>query len=389
MPRYARIHWIRWLSARDVPRADIARVLGCAPSAVSVALRRHHGRTRWDVDAEAEAAMRRLRDEGLTLREIGLSVGVPGHVVHNRLLGRTRWAPKVRDRPPGAGILNGRVGGWCRRLAGLGYPADRIAELLGLEVSTVADFLGRIRPDGRIRPKPPPGAAPPGPWLYRDQSPRQDLVGSPAPPAELPELVTPEACAAPAAGAPLPATSPGDWGADFGRRRREDPDAAEIRELRAQGMEVRELAAMFEKSEATIKRICAAAAADPPPPAAEDLDPPPEPELVPLRNNLRGPRPALDEIQVAEILEERAQGLEVEELAGMYGVASDVITRVLRGVYRPAPAPPAVDEPAIAAELAAAVPTAPRDDGGDWRYFGGAPPCPGPRRSRRTAPVTE
>jgi hypothetical protein len=99
MPYHDRIRWIRWLSARALPRADVARVLGCPEASV---------------------------DEALRPRRAG--------------------PPRKTGRPPGAGKLRGRVGAWCRRLAELGHGPGRIGELLGIEPARVEDFFIRLEP---------------------------------------------------------------------------------------------------------------------------------------------------------------------------------------------------------------------------------------------------
>ena len=107
-----------------------------------------------------DATMRRMRADGAKYREIGAVVGVPYQVVYDRLTGREGdWRPAVPTRPPGPGRIRGRAAGWVRRLAELGYPPDRVAELLGFEPDQVVDFLGRVRSDGRVRPRPKPAPA--------------------------------------------------------------------------------------------------------------------------------------------------------------------------------------------------------------------------------------
>lgn len=332
MPRYERVHWIRWLSARGLSRADVARVLDCPAPAVAGALRTRHGRCRWDISPEMGQTMRQLRAEGWTFQAIGAAVGIPGYVVRWYLTHAT-WSPLVRPGPPGPGRLRGRVGGWVRRLAELGHDAGRIAELLGLEADQVLDFLGRIGPDGRVHPVRPPRPARPEGWGWRDDRGDAEALEPADPPAiaaaevlELPERIPEQA---PPAMPPRASIDPAEWtmgrawgAADPGTYRRPELEQR-ARELRAAGMTRGAIAAELGVSIATVGRLTRG------------------------QEHGQGMR-ALGVDQAAEVLALHAAGATQGELAERFGVHASTIARALRRAPGPAAGdagPPIVGTP--------------------------------------------
>ena len=217
-----------------------------------------------------DATMRRMRADGAKYREIGAVVGVPYQVVYDRLTGREGdWRPAVPTRPPGPGRIRGRAAGWVRRLAELGYPPGRVAELLGVELDQVVDFLGRIKPDGRVRPRPAPRRG--GEWGYRDSAGPAAAAGLADPPAAAPiaaELGAAEVPEHDRAGAEVPPAPaprrPVDsaewntgrrWGARDPRKRCDAAQAAQARALCAAGMTRGDVAAELGCSVATVGRL--------------------------------------------------------------------------------------------------------------------------------------
>ena len=148
-------------------------------------------------------------------------------------------------------------------MAELGYPPDRIAELLGIDPARLADFLGRIGPDGRVRPRPQIRAV--DEWGYRDVAGDDDLAEV-APPVAAPiaperqrpglEVFTPP-----------PPPDPSDWephygtafrrGSAHGRSALDEACAAEMREL-AGDLTREELATWFDCAVSTVGRVLAA-----------------------------------------------------------------------------------------------------------------------------------
>jgi hypothetical protein len=144
-----RNRWIRWLSARGIPPGHVMRVLAVSAGDVAEALRTRHARTRHDIDAALGARIRELRGAGATWRAVGRATGLPWHAAYWWHRYGREWRPAVPTRPPRSGGLRGRVGGWCRRLAELGYGPDRVAGLLGLDAGAVAGLLAGRRPERR------------------------------------------------------------------------------------------------------------------------------------------------------------------------------------------------------------------------------------------------
>ena len=101
----------------------------------------------------------------------------------------------------------------------------------------------------------------------------------------------------------------------------------------------------------------------------------------------RNGRAVLGDQAVAEMRSARDAGATYRELSRRFGVSFATVGRVLTGRSYIAPPPPAVEAVAAVEEPPAPEePTPPAAPAvGDWRYFGGAPPTPGPRR--RNGPV--
>jgi hypothetical protein len=173
----------------------------------------------------------------------------------------------------------------ARRLASKGWSAFAISKALRLPLVTVRAIL-------TVPPKPAPATVESG-WSYCERKPVPfDLVELPPPPiaaAEALEQLGEQRVVQlgdDQAAAEMTTTRPpaADWGSVFGRgsargsrngrAATDETTAAEIRELRAEGLQRDELAAMFGVSVATITRITSGRSYTdlPPPPIVDDDD---------------------------------------------------------------------------------------------------------------------
>lgn len=271
--------WIRWFSARGVPPGHIARVLRCEEGDVAEALRTRHGHTIHHIDAETGATIGRMRSEGRSFPAIAAELGLPWYAVKwYRQHGR-KYRPRVPDRPPGAGALRGPTAGKARRFADLGYPAARVAELLGLDPAAVERFL--LPPAMRLVRV--AWSSLHGPEWRDESAGRVGAIEATA----AAELAAVEVPGPSIAEAPPPIAEA--WGSAHASTASgglhpnaalTDAEAAEARELRAAGVPRAELARRFGVSVATITRITSRVTYPVPVPPVPDPDPPPPPTIA-------------------------------------------------------------------------------------------------------------
>lgn len=245
-----RIRWIRWLSARGVPPGHVMRVLDCTADDVASALDDRHGHQVWIVGPAVMALMRRMRAEGRPYRAIGEASGLPAHAARAILRGGG-WRPKVPASPPGSRLPSGPSWRRVRRLSALGYTTDQVAELLCLRRDQVAEFLARLRADGRLSRVPTRRA-----WGWaRGEDYRDD--GAPEPAAasvdDGPEEEPPGEAIAPG--------PRGSWeamrssGQRSGNASMTDEQAERARQMRARGVPRDDVAREFGVSRSTITRL--------------------------------------------------------------------------------------------------------------------------------------
>jgi ribosome-binding protein aMBF1 (putative translation factor) len=313
-----------------------------------------------------------------------------------RILEPPRKGPRpwITGPPPrkGTAVIFGPAATKVRRLVALGYDPGRIAAILCIRRADVVDFLRRSRPirapkngsgaltrprsrveQKRLKPRRPP-AGPVDAWGYRDVDARRQDPAQASPvsaiAAELPELVRADAPVAPVPADRRPATDAADWDRHWGSVRRtgarnaravlDDAQVAEIRELRAEGLQRDELALMFSCSVATITRITSGRSyTDPPPPppveptivaAIPPAPPPPAPRPEPDASEWDSPstdrqrwlHAKLTYEAALQIRELAAQGMSRQDLAERFGVSVSAIRLIILGRTYTAP-PDAAD----------------------------------------------
>jgi hypothetical protein len=171
-----------------------------------------------------------------------------------------------------------------RARAAHGWDARAISRALGIPLATVKETLGEPARRGK------PSKSMANGWGYRSTRSTDDLVELPPPPiaaAEALEQLGEQLVVQLGADqVPPPTTRPpaADWGSIWGRvsargsrngrAATDETTAAEIRELRAEGLQRDELALMFGLSLATITRITRGRSYTdlPPPPIVDDDD---------------------------------------------------------------------------------------------------------------------
>jgi hypothetical protein len=309
--------WVRWLTAQHLPLDHIARIL--------------------DLDVAAVEELAVWNGRGI--------------------------APRI-DGPPrfrGAENIRGEAGTKVRRLDALAYRPSRIATILALDPSAVRDFLRRYRPLRKpksgaelTRPRSRPEqrramatlrrrkdrrrrleAARDTEWGYRGRA--GDAVDAEpvplTPSVEVEPAIAPELVELPAPAA-TELLSDEEWEPHWGisrsrsargsrnpRAKLDNARAAEIRELKAQGMTMAALAARFGVSMATIGRITSGRSYTDPPTDSLDgsIDPPPPSPAAPAAPSERYDQPRVcedwtsrDETASADIRADRAAALAVE-----------------------------------------------------------------------------